>query len=222
MDIIEAHDLCLEENLRKINEKYRETEEEKEKREKEMAVKIEAIKLKRSREEYQRLVSSSPGFGSQKSGFSFQNEIQSFRDSMKKNEGTTNDVRFVLTYGIGFITLTFLGFLSGYMIGVFYFRYDVKDSLIVSIIIGTATLILETVLLILRLYRMEQMATVKKSRNLPQDKPFNYPRSEAEILAQITKDGGTDVREKDKADKNKVRDVSLNPRGVKKIKVSDD
>ena len=198
MDIIEAHDRCLAENLRKINEKYKETEEEKEKREKEMAKKIEAIKLKQSREEYQRLVSSSPGFGKAKGAFSISNEIKSFRDSIKKNEGTTSDARFVLTYGIGFITLTFLGFLSGYFVGQFFFGYDVKDSLICSIIVGTVTLILETVLLILRMYRMDQVTNKKKEMNISMDKPINYPRSEADILAQITKGSGVDVREQQK------------------------
>ena len=217
MDIIEGHDLCLEENLRKIQEKYKETDEEKAQREKEMAAKVEVIKRKQSREEYQRLVSSSPGFGAQKSGFSFQKEMKSFRESIQKNEGTTSDARFVLTYGIGFITLTFLGFLSGYMIGLWYFRYDVRDSLIVSIIVGTATLMLETVLLILRIYRMQRMATMKKEKNLPSDKPLNYPRSEADILAQITRDGGIDVAGEG-ANTKVVRDVTLNPQAGRKGK----
>ena len=41
MDVIRAHDRCLAENLKKLTEKYKETQEEKEKREKAMAKRIE-------------------------------------------------------------------------------------------------------------------------------------------------------------------------------------
>lgn len=105
---------------------------------------------------------------------------------MKSQEGTTGDIRFVMTYGIGFITLTFLGFLSGYMIGVYFFKFNFRDSLIVSIAVGAATLILETLLMILRIHKMENMAARKKERNIVPGMPLNYPRSEAEILAHIS------------------------------------
>ena len=149
---------------------------------------------------------------------------------MKNQAGTTSDIRFVLAYGVGFITLTFLGFLSGFMVGRYFLRYDVRDSLIVSIAIGTATLIMETILMVLRIQRMEGEAARKRARKVAPGTPFNYPRSEADVLAHIRR-GGVEVEEvtgqgsKDgKYDRIKV--VNLDPGNVfkdksKNIKVDD-
>lgn len=65
-------------------------------------------------------------------------------------------MRFVLTYGVGFITLMFLGFLSGYMFGFHIMGYDHKNSMIMSLVIGSATLFVEAFLMIFRIYRMDE------------------------------------------------------------------
>jgi hypothetical protein len=68
----------------------------------------------------------------------------------EKNEG-----RFVMMYGIGFISLMFLGFFSGFMIGFLYFQWPLEKSLICSLVVGISTLFLESILMILRMSRME-------------------------------------------------------------------
>mmetsp|Transcript_39637 Transcript_39637/g.60692 ORF Transcript_39637/g.60692 Transcript_39637/m.60692 type:complete len:97 (+) Transcript_39637:816-1106(+) len=62
----------------------------------------------------------------------------------------------MIMYGFGFITLMFLGFLSGYMLGSHILGLSHQNSLILSIIIGTFTLFFEAGLMIFRLYKSEK------------------------------------------------------------------
>ena len=59
--------------------------------------------------------------------FDFTREIDSFRSSagntMQSGSGVS-DIRFVMTYGFGFITLMFLGFLSGFCLGYYALEWD--------------------------------------------------------------------------------------------------
>ena len=94
--------------------------------------------------------------GVNKGMFDFTSEINSFRasagSSLESGSGI-NDIRFVLTYGVGFVTLLFLGFLSGFCLGRYGFEWDFESSVVLSLIIGTATLFIEGLLLIIRMYR---------------------------------------------------------------------
>jgi len=79
----------------------------------------------------------------------------------------------VLQYGFGFITLMFLGFLSGYMIGYYVMNLSYQSSLLMSVVVGTITIFVEAVLMILRLHRMEQgrqlrQKTEKENRTVMQ------------------------------------------------------
>lgn len=51
--------------------------------------------------------------------------------------------------------MMFLGFLSGYFLGVYGFEWDHTSSLVLSIIVGSGTVIGETILLVIRMNNME-------------------------------------------------------------------
>mmetsp|Transcript_18403 Transcript_18403/g.31471 ORF Transcript_18403/g.31471 Transcript_18403/m.31471 type:complete len:80 (+) Transcript_18403:735-974(+) len=67
----------------------------------------------------------------------------------------------------------FLGFLSGYMIGYYVMNLSYQSSLLMSVVVGTITIFVEAVLMILRLHRMEQgrqlrQKTEKENRTVMQ------------------------------------------------------
>ena len=66
-----------------------------------------------------------------------------------------NELRFVLTYGFGFITMMFLGFFSGYVLGKWGLRWSDEHSLILSLVIGIGTIFVEATLMIWRIHKME-------------------------------------------------------------------
>ena len=86
-----------------------------------------------------------------KSYMGFAKEINAFK-SQNATQEDKSDLRFTLVYGFGFITMMFLGFLSGFAIGKVILQWDTSQSLILSVVIGTGTLFLETALLMIRLY----------------------------------------------------------------------
>lgn len=90
--------------------------------------------------------------------FDFRREVESFRSSashtMDSGSGVS-DIRFVLTYGFGFITLMFLGFLSGFCLGYYALEWDFQTSMVLSLIIGTGTLFMEGILLVIRMHRAD-------------------------------------------------------------------
>ena len=81
-------------------------------------------------------------------GFSNRQAYQKQRDKEEMN--------FVMAFGIGFITMTFLGFLFGYAFGKAILIWDDEQSLILSLVTGISTLILESVLMLFRLNKWEQ------------------------------------------------------------------
>ena len=62
----------------------------------------------------------------------------------------------MLTYGFGFISMMFLGFLSGYFLGIYGLEWSHTESLVMSIVVGSATVIGETILLVIRLNHMDE------------------------------------------------------------------
>ena len=60
-----------------------------------------------------------------------------------------------LAFGTSFITLMFLGFVLGYYIGKYAFALKEIHWLILSMVVGIATMILETVLYIIKVERIE-------------------------------------------------------------------
>ena len=65
------------------------------------------------------------------------------------------DIRFILTYGVGFISLLFLGFISGFAFGNIILGWSLEHSLILSLIVGTITLFVEGGLLVIRMIKMD-------------------------------------------------------------------
>ena len=62
-----------------------------------------------------------------------------------------------MAFGFGFISLMFLGFATGYFFGKFVLELDEVPSLIVSLVVGICTLIVEAFLLIIKMDKMEKM-----------------------------------------------------------------
>jgi len=129
----------------------------------------------------------------------------------------------VLTYGIGFISLMFLGFLSGFMVGQYYFKYEFKDCMILSLVVGIATLLLETVLMILRIEKMDRAKAAQKRRRYDPNAASSVASTEADILASI---GQHDVQTEQLVPEQKAKEVkyekrvTLNPKNIKSVKKS--
>lgn len=64
--------------------------------------------------------------------------------------GEIKDYSETMAFGTSFITLMFLGFVLGYFIGKLVFRLEETQCYVCSIIIGVITLMLETILYILK------------------------------------------------------------------------
>jgi uncharacterized membrane protein len=73
---------------------------------------------------------------------------------MKREEMA--DFKFLMAFGIGFITIMFLGFLSGFCLGKFVLNWDETKSLYLSLVTGIPTLFIEAILMIIRLHKWEK------------------------------------------------------------------
>lgn len=63
--------------------------------------------------------------------------------------------RFIFTFGFGMITLMFLGFVSGYFLGRKILGWDELSSVIMSIIIGIPTIMIEMFLMMCRIHKFD-------------------------------------------------------------------
>lgn len=70
-----------------------------------------------------------------------------------------------MAFGFGFITLTFMGFLTGFCMGKYVLEISTEHSLILSLVTGIATLIMEMVLMIVRLQKWEAKNAMDKKRH---------------------------------------------------------
>lgn len=145
--MIKKHEKNYQANIEAVNDKFKETEEQRVKREKFNAENLERIRTRLARKEYDDMCSvKSAG-----STYSLRNELSNFKtstDQMKED-------KFVLLYGVGFITMMFLGFFSGYVLGRYAFRWPEEKSLIASLVVGTLTIVLEALLMIYRLNKQD-------------------------------------------------------------------
>ena len=69
-----------------------------------------------------------------------------------------------LAFGSSFITLMFLGFAMGYYLGKYFFQLPDLQCYILSITIGIGTLILETILYIVKVEKIEADERKKEKR----------------------------------------------------------
>jgi len=150
MMIIDKHEECYQRNLKIVEEKFEETKEQRMKREALKEKTLQMLRDKKARREYDEMVD--PYHHRKSKGFL--DDIKAFSDRSTP-EDDKMQFRFMMMYGFGFITLMFLGFLSGYMLGFYILRLSEQASLILSIVMGTGTLLLESVLMIYRMYKME-------------------------------------------------------------------
>ena len=105
----------------------------------------------------------------------FVNDLKNFNKADSKEQ---REFKFVLAYGFGFISMMFLGFLSGYFLGIYGLMWDHTNSLILSIAVGAGTMFLESVMLILRISSItEHDENVEERRN--------QNRTEIEILGRM-------------------------------------
>lgn len=142
-----------------MQEIYKESEAQTNIRNKINTLNLERIKTKLARADYEKITQAAPS----KSLFGFQNDLQAF----KASGDSQKELRFVLTYGFGFITMMFLGFFSGYVLGYYGLNLSTEHSLILSVIIGTITIFVEAILMIYRIHKMDQQreASNKKSNH---------------------------------------------------------
>ena len=71
------------------------------------------------------------------------------------------EFRFTIAFGFGFITLMFLAFVCGYFLGKMIFGFSETGSLILSLIVGVSTIIMETILFIIRMEKLERLQKQK-------------------------------------------------------------
>lgn len=63
-----------------------------------------------------------------------------------------------MTFGLGFITVLFLAFLSGFMMARKLLEWDFIDSMFMSLFVGISTLFIE---MILMMFRIDKFATIQ-------------------------------------------------------------
>ena len=71
---------------------------------------------------------------------------------------------FTLTFGFGFITMMFLGFVSGYFLGTRILGWDPLPSVFVSLAVGITTIMVEMILMMFRLEKFEKMRASERKR----------------------------------------------------------
>lgn len=70
--------------------------------------------------------------------------------------------RFTLAFGFGFISLMFLAFVCGYFLGKKILNLSETGSLIMSLGVGIGTIVMETVLFVIRMEKLEKAERQKK------------------------------------------------------------
>jgi hypothetical protein len=139
-DVIAFHQSCLL-TLEEINARNKESEEKKRRRLQENELNLVKIKQSLATKEYQKLSGSIKGFDN--------------RSAQLKREEMA-DFRFMMAFGFGFITVMFMGFLTGFCLGKFILGWNESNSLMLALGTGIPTLILEAILMIIRLEKWEK------------------------------------------------------------------
>lgn len=74
------------------------------------------------------------------------------------------DFRFMMAFGVGFITVMFLGFLTGFCIGRYILEWNENDSLLLSLGTGIPTLFMEAILMMIRLEKWERKREAERKK----------------------------------------------------------
>lgn len=147
-DVIDFHQSCLL-TLDEINARNVESAANEKLRLESNAKNLTQIKNSLARKEYDKLVGGIAGFEN--------------RSALLKREEIA-DFRFMMAFGFGFITVMFLGFLTGYCIGKFLLEWNDNDSLLLALATGIPTLFLEAVLMMIRLNKWEKKREAERKK----------------------------------------------------------
>ncbi|CDW88185.1 UNKNOWN [Stylonychia lemnae] len=139
-ELIEENEKSLV-TLKDCEKKFAEDPDVKQAREQSNEVMLEQIKLRIEKKQYREMTKGLRGGDAQEQELENQ-EKQEFR--------------FTLAFGFGFISLMFLSFICGYFLGLHIFGLSMTNSLIMSLVFGISTIILETILFLIRLDKMDR------------------------------------------------------------------
>ena len=148
LDVIEFNEASMV-TKEEVKKDYGETEDQKKKREAENKANIDRIQLKLDRKAYGKLTENIKGF-------------RNNNDMIGRIERA--EARFIFTFGYGFITVMFLGFISGYMLGRAVLGWDQLASVILSLVVGIPTIMVEMLLMMCRLHKWDKMKKMEKER----------------------------------------------------------
>lgn len=135
----------VEEN--KINP---ETPEQRAIRNKENEETVKRLKAKGDRRKYNDLTRNIAGFEN--------------KDDIDKRQ-MLQESHFTMTFGFGFISLMFLGFISGYMFGRKILELDPLPSIFVSVFVGVVTMMTEMILMMFRINKLDKLQHAERKRN---------------------------------------------------------
>ena len=69
-----------------------------------------------------------------------------------------------MTFGFGFITMMFLGFVSGYFLGTRILEWDPLSSIFISLAVGITTIMVEMILMMFRINKFDKMRALERQR----------------------------------------------------------
>ena len=78
-----------------------------------------------------------------------------------------------MAFGFGFITLMFLGFVLGYMLGKYILEWDQTRCLLLSLAVGITSFILEIILFIIKMEKMDMLERKSEEREEQRLKKLN-------------------------------------------------
>ena len=85
-------------------------------------------------------------------------KIAGFQNKLDLEERhAKQETHFTMTFGFGFITMMFLGFVSGYFLGTRILEWEPLPSIFVSLAAGISTLIVEMILMMFRINKFDKM-----------------------------------------------------------------
>ena len=126
-----------------------ETPEQRAKREKENAVTVKRCKEYVERKKYNELTANIAGFEN--------------KGEVEKRHAK-QESQFTMMFGFGFITMMFLGFVSGYFVGTKILEWDPLPSMFMSLFVGIVTLLVEAFLMIFRIQKLDKAQAMERKR----------------------------------------------------------
>jgi hypothetical protein len=86
-------------------------------------------------------------------------------EGARRKREEIEDFRFMMAFGFGFISVMFMGFLTGFCIGKFVLETSEETALILALCTGIPTLIMEAILMIIRLDKWEKRRAIERKKH---------------------------------------------------------